>query len=503
MDRTAIALSPSPQNLILAARCRDKWDILNTAGSRLIVHVLAGWEDQQIDSVILLVPHVADPARVKRLLAAMGKRGVSVVWVAPKQSKTVVAATTGLKNVTLHMGSGMLDAFAASGLSAPDSEALSEQLESGWSVLTDYCKYQIAMSLISKQDPAPLVAAADLMSKCADKPLTERELTPADRRSVAAFAAADFPYLAGYSPPVMALKDRIRQVGATELNVLVLGETGTGKENVAFYLHEFSQRRAGPLVAINCAGLDAQFLRSELFGHVKGAFTGATGAKRGLVEEAAGGTLFLDEVAEMPLSVQAALLRFLQNGKYVPLGATKEKDADVRIIAATQPDLQDRVATGRFREDLYYRLAEVVLHTPSLRDVQDDLPYLVDHLIFGIAERTPGMAVQTTRKYFGSHVKELRRHQWPGNVRELAALVKRRLLLSDDVVSELQPTPLPGHGVAGPSLPTSISSIRPVKDIVHEYVSEAWSNRGNLTQRELAEKLGKSLNTVKRILGSP
>ena len=498
--KTAIALSPTPENLVLAARCRKRWGYLHTAGSRLITQVLDGWAtDDRIEGGIVLVARVADAQKVRGLLKTLGKRGKEVMWIAPSDSLSVSEACEGLPHVTIFLGATMSAGLAASGLATTGTELLSHQLGQGRSTLTLYCKYKIAMSLIAGQAPAPLVEAADLLAGCATT-FNESSLPLVDRRSVEAFAAADLPYLAGYSPPVSALKDRIRKVGGTELSVLVLGETGTGKENVAFYLHEFSQRRAGPLVAVNCAGLDETFLRSELFGHIKGAFTGATDSKRGMVEEAKGGTLFLDEIAEMPLPVQAALLRFLQDGKYIPLGGTKEKLADVRVIAATQPDLHERVKDGRFRKDLYYRLADVELRTPALREVPTDLRYMIRHLLFELAERHPQTQVHAALAYFQKHAATLQAYSWPGNVRELAALVKRHLYLGDDVIAELQYHPTHMQpALAGPDLPTTVGEILPLDNVIHDYVTAAWNSRGHLSQRELAEKLGKSLNTVKRI----
>jgi two-component system response regulator PilR (NtrC family) len=282
-------------------------------------------------------------------------------------------------------------------------------------------------------DPAPLVETVDLLhSACSGKPFRLAQLPLAERASVEHFRDADFPYLEGQTTPIKTLKRRIFQVAPTNLSVLILGETGTGKECVAFYLHELSLRRAKPFVALNCAGLDENLLRSELFGHYRGAFTGAISDKKGLVEAAEGGTLFLDEIGDMPFSIQADLLRFLQTRRFRPVGGTEEKRADLRIVAATQPGLAQRNAINGLRTDLYYRIAEVTLETPPLRKVPEDIRRVIRHIVY--RHRLPDTQCEKALAYFGKGTEALERYSWPGNARELNSLVKRYLLLKDDVI---------------------------------------------------------------------
>lgn len=488
----------------MAARCRVSWDRLDVAGSGLILQVLKNWRDGgDVGEGIVVVAYVRNGNAVRSVLQELDKRKVSIRWVVPADSKAVQSACAGLAHVHLFTGNTLREAFEGSGLPSPGSAQLSDDIDRGKpEELGLYLRYKIAMSFIGDRDPRPLVEASDALAKVGSGGFLERHVPAGDRASVREFAKADFPYLAGYSPRVRDLKERIRKVGRTDLRTLIIGETGTGKESVAFYLHEFSDRRGKPLLALNCASLEAERLRSELFGHVKGAYTGAANAKTGLVEEADGGTLFLDEVAEMSPAVQAALLRFLQDGRFIPLGATKEKKADVRIVAATQPDLFARIDEGRFRADLYYRLAEVEIRTPCLRDIPEDISTIVTHILFGT-----GAAFKEIRragKYFGEWNSKLRSYPWPGNVRELARLVKRRLLLGDDVVADLAAGAVSGVAgpLASPAAPRGPAKIRPLADIIKEYVREADRNRGNLTQRQLAKRLGKAVNTVKRILNS-
>jgi DNA-binding NtrC family response regulator len=226
--------------------------------------------------------------------------------------------------------------------------------------------------------------------------------------------AFDLPRLSGTSPTMELLRKRLLQVARTPLPVLIAGETGTGKEAVARTLHELSAR-TGPFVPIDCAALSHQLVETELFGHERGAFTGANQRREGLVYAARGGTFFLDEVGELPMDTQTRLLRLLENSTYRPVGDQVERKADIRVVAATWRDLRTRVARGEFREDLYHRLSIVELRVPSLRERLEDIDALFEMFTREACERAgrqaPGLepAVRV----------HLRRWPWPGNVREL------------------------------------------------------------------------------------
>jgi len=228
----------------------------------------------------------------------------------------------------------------------------------------------------------------------------------------------------GESAPMRHLNALIHQVAPFDSSVLVLGESGTGKEMVARAIHEQSLRRDKPFVAINCGAIPAELLESELFGHEKGAFTGAISARKGRFELAEGGTLFLDEIGDMSLPMQVKLLRVLQERVYERVGGNKTQRCDVRIIAATHRDLEQSIADGRFREDLFYRLSVFPLELPALRERLEDLPVLVAEFNQRLARR--GLhAVH----FSASAMQALRNHAWPGNVRELANLVERMAIL--------------------------------------------------------------------------
>ncbi|MEQ1505154.1 MAG: sigma-54 dependent transcriptional regulator [Myxococcota bacterium] len=222
------------------------------------------------------------------------------------------------------------------------------------------------------------------------------------------------PRLLGSSPPIELLRRRIGQVARTPLPVLITGETGTGKEAVARTLHELSGR-TGPFVPVDCAALSTQLVETELFGHERGAFTGANQRREGLVYAARGGTFFLDEVGELPLDTQTRLLRLLESNTYRPVGDVGERKAEIRVVAATWRDLRQGVADGRFREDLYHRLTIVELHVPALRDRIEDLDLLFEGFVSescAQAGRMPPALEPAVRVH-------LRRWPWPGNVREL------------------------------------------------------------------------------------
>jgi DNA-binding NtrC family response regulator len=217
------------------------------------------------------------------------------------------------------------------------------------------------------------------------------------------------------------LVQQIRQLAAARGPVLIVGESGTGKELAARAVHMESPAAKGPLVVLNCAGVPSELLESELFGHMAGAFTGASKQRKGLFAEAHGGALFLDEISEMPLAMQAKLLRVLQDGKVRPVGSNREMDTDVRIIAATNRDLEEEIAAGRFREDLFYRLETFTLRVPPLREREDDAALLAA----GFLHRYNARLNRNVRGFSDDALDLLRSYSFPGNVRELQNAVER------------------------------------------------------------------------------
>jgi two-component system, NtrC family, response regulator len=238
-----------------------------------------------------------------------------------------------------------------------------------------------------------------------------------------------FEGMLGTSPAMQQVFTSIRKVAATNASVLILGESGTGKEMAALAVHRRSSRKDGPFVAINCGAIPENLLESELFGHEKGAFTGAHAQRMGRIETAHGGTLFLDEIGELPLQLQVKLLRFLQEQSIERVGGRKEIRVDTRMIAATNSDLQKDMAEGRFREDLFYRLAVVVIHLPPLRERPGDILFLARAFLQKSAadNRKKGL------KFDKSALRALEEHEWPGNVRELENRIRRAVIMADGV----------------------------------------------------------------------
>jgi DNA-binding NtrC family response regulator len=234
----------------------------------------------------------------------------------------------------------------------------------------------------------------------------------------------------GVSAPILKIKETIEKVAPTDARVLITGENGVGKELVARWLHERSNRASGPIVEVNCAAIPSELIESELFGHEKGSFTSAVKQRIGKFEQANGGTLFLDEIGDMSLSAQAKVLRALQEGKITRVGGDKEINVDVRVVAATNKDLLKEVEEKNFRLDLYHRLSVILIHVPSLNERRDDIPMLVEHFL-EITCQEYGMARKAIDK---EAMKVLQQHNWSGNIRELGNIVARLVILSGKTI---------------------------------------------------------------------
>jgi DNA-binding NtrC family response regulator len=292
----------------------------------------------------------------------------------------------------------------------------------------------------------------------------------------------------GRSRAMQAVLDQIRAVADNDTAVLLLGESGTGKELAARALHWHSARRAGPFVAVNCAAMPESLLESELFGHEKGAFTGAHRKRAGLFVEAHGGTLLLDEVGDLPVALQGKLLRALQDKTVRPVGAERSVQLDLRFVAATHRDLAEHVHAGKFREDLYYRLAVIPIRLPALRERPEDIPLLAEHFLSAAAHRL-GKPVAS---FSADAMAWLREHRWPGNVRELENVVERAAALAQG--PEIGLADLRIEFILTPGVP----SMRPTLDEVERQYIRRVLTEVHGDKSAAARILGVSVRTLQR-----
>jgi two-component system nitrogen regulation response regulator NtrX len=309
----------------------------------------------------------------------------------------------------------------------------------------------------------------------------------AETRALRASLTQDYE-MVGSSVGLTRVRDLIARVATTGSRVLITGESGTGKELVARAVHAQSPRALKPLVSLNCAAVPRELLESELFGHEKGAFTGALQRREGKFELAHGGTLFLDEVGELEPAAQAKLLRAVETGSVERLGGTAARPVDVRVVAATNKNLDAEVKTGRFRADLYFRLNVFPIHVPPLRDRLEDLPALVEHL----AGRAAARCNRPPRSFGDVALERLRSHAWPGNVRELANLIERLTILGEGPVggAELEPMLAGGAAAVGASAasPTAQASLAEALDhferrLIREALDAAGGNLAQAARR--------------------
>ena len=373
-----------------------------------------------------------------------------------------------------------------------DLDSATEALRMG---LADYLRKPV-----SRED---LIAAVE---RAVEK---KRMLEALERSQNQVQAPGGLGALIGETPPMVRLRSTITRVQNSGATVLVLGESGTGKELVARALHEGSYRAEAPFVAVNCAAVAPELLESELFGYEKGAFTGASATKAGLIEEANGGTFFLDEIGEMPLAIQAKMLRVLQEREVQRLGGSHPRPVDFRLVAATNRDLSKEVEEGRFREDLFYRLNVFPLRTPPLRDRSDDVPLIARRFL-----RSKARAYGLRAKELGKDLVEaLKKRSWPGNVRGLQNVLERILLLGEgpeeytaadlDAALALE-GPLPGsrpkHGPGIPDDEVPLEQLPDLEDLQLRYMQQVL-DRCDGNKAAAARVLGIHPATLSRRLG--
>jgi DNA-binding NtrC family response regulator len=374
-----------------------------------------------------------EPSARSTLALLLRKRGHRVLEAAgaTAAAKSLAEEVFDLVVTDLRMPDGDgLDVLRAAKAHAPETEVI---------LLTAYAEWKSAKEAIrlGALDYFEKGQEPDELYHRIDKALAGRALRRENENLRAQLRERyGLPGLIAQSSAMQSVLDLVERVAPTDATLLIQGESGTGKEVIAKALHHASPRAAGPFVAVNCGALPEALLESELFGHVRGAFTGATASKRGLLEEAHGGTLFLDEIGEMPAALQVKLLRALQSGEVRPVGSAQAVTVDVRVIAATNRDLTQMVRQGAFREDLFYRLNVIATRVPPLRERPEDIPALAEHFLESFA-RKQGRDLRLG----GPALDRLLRYSWPGNVRELENAMERTAILAPGPVVQCDDLP--------------------------------------------------------------
>ena len=346
-------------------------------------------------------------------------------------------------------------------------------------IMTGYAEIQSAVSAIK-------LGAFDFLEKPVNPSILKQKIEQAIQVKDVPIAIlkekeSSFGMVVGKNPVAKKLLEMVQMVAPTRMSVLIFGESGTGKEYVARQIHELSDRRSAPFIAVDCGGLSRELAPSELFGHLKGSFTSAIADKKGVFEQANGGTIFLDEVGNLPYEVQKQLLRALQEKKVRPVGAASDISVDVRIIVATNEDLEHAIANGRFREDLYYRLNEFSITVPPLRERKDDIPLFAAHFLQE-ANAELGKTIQGISE---ETLQVLDSYSWNGNLRELRNVIRRAALFTTGNIITPDNLPL----LSAPSLKNRIELAKPLRPENEKELIEAALRRANGNKTEAAHIL--------------
>ena len=385
------------------------------------------------------------------------------------------------------------------------------------------CEHRLAdgsgIDLIAHFKPMPLILLVGQVSlqagilamrkgafDCFTKPVDHNDLLRSIEKATATRSAKSTDMMIGQSEVMLQLKKQVSRVAPLDTTILIGGESGTGKELVAKSIHQMSSRSEKDMVSVNCAAIPESLIEAELFGHVKGAFTGATQDRAGLIESADGSTLFLDEIGELPLEAQSRLLRVLQEGEIRKVGSTDRTYVNVRLVAATHRNLLDMVSKGQFREDLYYRLNVIELRCPPLRDRGEDIMVLAEALL----DRVKHQMNRPELKFSGSIQASIESHPWPGNVRELGNVIERAVVLCEGPLidhSDLGLTNVPdtNHTFSAKEQ-RPMGRAQPMMSLEDYFQHFVLSHEDQMSETELAKRLGisrKSLWERRNRLGIP
>ena len=522
MKNTILILWPLPTWLLVAKKVLeeqktsiDDCEII-PAGKNLILGKLTSIKKRptynNIKTINILIPHIAkeESGEIKKILQELTINGhTRINWFTSANENGIGKICEVIPGVEHHCD-------APSKAQESDLSSNLDRDSKSQKPLTyeDFLRYKITRSFLG--DANGRFDSNQLTEGVKDLSLTKKAFLQKHKNSLTNYTKS-YPAVEGRSPLITNLKKELHRLAkADDISVLLSGETGTGKEAIAFFLHDLGPRREKPYGTINCAGFHEELLHSTLFGHKKGAFTGATSNHPGLLKSLDGGTIFLDELPDMPIKVQAMFLRFLEDGTFIPLGGTHEDEqyADIRVIGAAQPDLlKHKFRNNQFRKDLYFRIAEKKLIVPPLRQLKGDFLYLVTHLAYKIGREDRGDRYDTI-SFFTSHTDSFLKHEWPGNVRELAGYIKRRLRLGQAeekiILKDIdEANGLFGQALAKPTKEEINSNISPGtsvsfgkidesntiythKQIVEKYINHVYnqfSERG-LSKAKICRKLG-------------
>ncbi len=404
------------------------------------------------------------------------------------EAKRTIGESTGIDLIITDMRMGSksgLDMLREARQLTPESEVIVLTAHAELENAVEAMKLGAADYLTKDTDYKEIVLVVE---KALEKRALKREIERLRKQTRDEYA---YDRIVGNSPAIIQLREVLRRVAPTDTRVLITGESGTGKELVAEMLHANNPRRNGPFIAINCGAIPRDLQESELFGYVRGAFTGADRDKEGLLVSADRGTVFLDEVGEMSAETQVKLLRFLEKGELTPVGTSRSRSVNTRVIAATNRDLGEAIRTRLFREDLYYRLKVVAIHLPPLRERKEDIPQLAQTLLEDLARKI-GSKVRTISPHA---IEVLTEYGWPGNVRELKNVIERALIFADDGMLDLEHLPEElfkrhlriAHDVAH-AVDTVPNEIAPLDEIEKKYILEVLERLGGnklLTARHL------------------
>ncbi|MBF0501948.1 MAG: sigma-54-dependent Fis family transcriptional regulator [Candidatus Riflebacteria bacterium] len=532
MSKRILACQSNPLSLLLIASqydpTRDRVEIIR---SDTIIGQLESWiRESSLEEILFVAESVGSIRQELRdLLASAVEKKIAIRVVCKETSNVIIDACESLRGVKTYTAADLFTAMKKTCELHEAAQKLIHSLSQPNSTIDAYIRVSLSLAVFDwvpmkqgRSEKSPIHELVSFLSDLIYKRHGRFEPGPNEEQLITLFRNYEFPYLEGSSEKIVTLRKYIEKVAPTDLNTLIIGETGTGKEAVAFFLHALGDRRENTYQTLNCAGLDETFMHSELFGHVKGAFTGASCDREGLIKLADGGTLFLDEIGELKPSLQAKLLRFIQTRQYSKLGSDKkEGEADVRFIFAGQPGILDKLKAGEFRQDFYYRIAEVVLRPPALREIGDDLKDIVRHLLYRYTDalstsgssRSSGRGRTTKRGKVAArhphtymdglryHWESFTRYQWPGNVRELSGYIKRLVFLDDDIGKEISDLASRQEKLPGTNAQIGFGSeIVPLEDIKMEYLRHVNRIHSVMNMNEKCERLGITFNTFKKYL---